>query len=206
MTIEARQAHRMLAAFIGLFLLVHFAVHFAAAWGIAAQDVVLQFGRAAYRIPVVEVALVLALAAQVMLGIGLLRRISARKRKGMWHRVQFFSGCYLAYFITMHTSAALISRFGFDLDTNFYWAAGSLTVDPLRYGFAPYYVLAVTAVGGHLLAALHFRGPRRWHGPALAIGPVAGILFALSYGGAFYEIDLPDEYMDYFGAFPGVER
>lgn len=204
MRLEAKQAHRRLAAFIGLFLVVHFATHFAALGGIKAQDAVLQWGRAAYRIPILELALVLALAAQVALGISLLRRIAKRNRKGFWHWVQFASGCYLAYFIVMHTAAALVSRLALGLDTNFYWAAGTLILEPLKFGFAPYYVLVVVALLAHLLTALHFRKPRRWHAPALALGPVAGVAIILAYGGAFFPIELPQEHLDYFNLYPGV--
>lgn len=201
---QAKQAHQRVAIFLGLFLLIHFATHFSALAGIATQNVVMQLGRAAYRIPVVEVALVAALAVQVALGIDLLRRISARKRKDAWHWVQFTSGCYLAYFIVQHTIAALVSRLGFGLDTNFYWAAGTLTLDPLRYFFAPYYTLVVMALTAHLIAALHFRGSRRWHGPALAIGPLVGVVIVMAYGGALYSIELPQTHQDFFAAFPGV--
>ncbi|NQX96158.1 MAG: hypothetical protein HRT64_14800, partial [Erythrobacter sp.] len=64
---QAKQAHRRVAIFLGLFLAVHFATHFSALAGIEAQDFVMQIGRAVYRIPVVEIALVAALAVQVTL-------------------------------------------------------------------------------------------------------------------------------------------
>mgnify|MGYP001800879662 FL=1 len=201
---QAKQAHQRVAGFLGLFLAVHFATHFSALLGISAQDAVMQAGRKVYRIPVVEIALVAALAIQVFLGIDLLRRISSRKRKDAWHWVQFASGCYLAYFIVQHTIAALVSRLGFGLDTNFYWAAGTLTLDPLRYGFAPYYTLVIIALVAHLVAALHFRGARRWHAPTLALGPIAGIAIVMAYGGGLYAIELPQDYHDFFSAFPGV--
>lgn len=202
---QAKLAHQRVAIFLGLFIAVHFATHFSALGGVAAQDFALQLGRSVYRVPVIEVALVLALAAQVALGTDLLRRISKRKRKDAWHWAQFASGCYLAYFIVQHTAAALVTRLGFGLDTNFFWAAGTLTLDPIRYGFAPYYTLAVTALGAHLIAALHFRKARAWHAPTLMVGPLAGIAIAMAYGGAFFEVDLPSQYKDFYSAFPGVE-
>lgn len=206
MRLDAKQVHRRLAAFIGLFLAIHFAAHFSAFGGITAHDAVLQWGRAVYQVPLIEAALVLALGAQIALGIALLRRIGKRPRKDFWHKVQFASGCYLTYFILMHTSAALITRLGYGLDTNFYWAAGTLVLNPLRYGFAPYYVLVVAALVAHLLAALHFRSPRRWHKPALAIGPVAGVAIVMAYGGAFYPIELPEDHQTYFEYYPGVSH
>ncbi|MEM6585813.1 MAG: hypothetical protein AAF692_08670 [Pseudomonadota bacterium] len=53
------------------------------------------------------------------------------------------------------------------------------------------------------MAALHFRGPRRWHAPALALGPIAGIAIVMAYAGGWYTIELPKEYRVFFLAFPG---
>ena len=201
---QAKLAHQRVAILLSLFIMVHFATHLAALGGLAKHDWVLQAGRAVYRIPAVEAALVIALAFQVVIGVQLLGQIAKRARKDAWHWAQFASGCYLAYFIVMHTGAALVSRLGFGLDTNFYWAAGTLALDPIRYLFAPYYTLAVAALGAHIVAALHFRRPRRWHAPALALGPVLGIVIVLGYGGAFFAVDLPAAYRDFYSAFPGV--
>ena len=201
---QAKRAHRNLAAFLLLFIAVHFATHFTTLGGIERHGIALGWARAVYQFPLIEIALVLALAAQVMLGLRLLATITKRKRKGFWHRVQFVSACYLAYFIVAHTAAALVTRLGFGLDTNFYWASATLLIEPIKYGFAPYYVLAVTAFVSHLVAALHFRGPRSLHGYALVAGPIVGIVFVLGYGGAFASIDLPQEYRDFYASFPGV--
>lgn len=201
---QAKQAHRNLAIFILLFLLVHFATHFVSLGGIEAHTQALGVARLFYQFPLVEIALVLALAGQVFLGFKLLRTISKRKRKGMWHWVQFASAAYLAFFIMLHTSAAVGTRLIVGLDTNFYWAAGTLGIDPIKYGFRPYYVLAVTAVFSHVIAALHFRGPQKWQAPALAVGPMFGIAFVLGFGGFFHSIELPQDYLDYYTNFPGV--
>lgn len=198
------QAHRTLAAFLLVFIAVHFATHFAATQSVAAQESTRQSFSAIYQFPLVEIALVLALLTQVVLGIQLLRQIAKRKRKDVWHRLQFWSGLYLAFFIINHTAAAVITRLLIGLDTNFYWAAGTLVLTPLKYGFAPYYILAVSALFAHILAALHFRRPARWHGPALAIGPLLGCVFVAAYGGSLYEVELPQDYLEYFANFPGV--
>ncbi len=201
---QAKQAHRNLALFILIFVAVHFTTHFVSLRGAEAHSEALSFARLYYQFPLIEIALVLALAAQVLLGFKLLAAIRKRKTKGMWHWVQFLSAAYLAYFIVMHTAAALITRLYVGLDTNFYWAAGTLGIDPIRYGFTPYYILAVTAVFSHVLAALHFRGPRKWQAPALAVGPFVGFAFVVGYGGWFQAIELPEEYLDFYSAFPGV--
>lgn len=202
--VRIKQAHRRVAGFLGIFLFLHFATHFAALGGIESQALVLNAGRALYRIPLVEIALFAAFVTQIGLGIALLRQINRRPQKGAWHWAQFASGAYLAYFIVMHSSAALISRWSFDLDTNFYWPAGTLILAPLKYVFAPYYTLAITAIVTHLMAALHFRKPQQWHGYALIVGPLASVGILLGYSGLLYPVTLSQPYLDYF-EFYGAE-
>ncbi len=202
---QAREAHRNIAWFLLIFVGVHFATHFVSIGGIEAHTKALGWARMVYQWPLVEVALVLAFAAQVALGIKLLTIIRRRKGKGFWHWVQFISACYLAYFIVAHTAAALVTRLGIGLDTNYYWAAGTLQLDPIRYYFAPYYVLAVAALVSHLVAALHFRGERRWHVPALAIGPAVGVCFVLGFGSAFETMVLPPDYIEFYAQYLGAE-
>ena len=202
---QAKRAHRMIATFLLLFIVVHFVTHFATIGGIETHAAALAWGRMIYHIPLVEIVLVVAFGLQVALGFRLLANVAKRERQGFWHRVQFFSACYLAYFVIAHTSAALITRLGFGLDTNFYWASATLLIEPIKYGFAPYYTLAVIALFSHLVAALHFRKNRVWHGYALAAGPVVGTIFVMGYSGAFDNVEPPQEYLDFYASFPGVD-
>ncbi len=203
---QAKQAHGRVAIFLLIFLAVHFATHFTSLGGPDLHKEALGWARMFYHFALIEIALVLALAAQVILGFKLLATIRKRKRKDMWHWVQFVSACYLAYFIIQHTAAALFTRLGVGLDTNFYWAAGTLALEPIKYYFAPYYTLAVIAVFSHVIAALHFKGPRAWHTPALAAGPLVGLTFVLGYGAAFSAVEIPQEYLDYYATYLGAEN
>ena len=202
---DIRRAHRRVALFLLIFIAVHFATHFTALAGIEAHTRTLGWVRLVYQFPLVEIALVAALATQVVLGLKLLGQIRKRKRKDRWHWAQFISGCYLAYFIVQHTAAALYTRLGAGLDTNYYWVGGTLTIEPIKYYFAVYYTLAVATLATHILAALHFRGPRSWHALALIAGPLAGMIFVLGYSGALEAFNLPQEYRDYYAFFPGFE-
>ena len=203
---QAKQAHRNVALFLLIFIAVHFATHFTSLLGVATHTETLGWARLFYQFPLIEIALVLALTAQVLLGFKLLGVVRKRKRKDFWHWVQFLSACYLAYFIIQHTIAALSTRLGIGLDTNFYWVAGTLKLEPIRFFFAPYYTLAVTAIASHVIAALHFRGSRSWHKPALILGPVVGVCFVLGFGGAFHEVEVPQEYVDYYTEYLGADN
>lgn len=201
---QAKQAHRNLAWFLLVFLVIHFATHLTTLGGIDVHTKALTTARILYQFPVFEIALVLGLAVQVVLGIKLLRIVAKRPHKDFWHWVQFLSACYLAFFIVLHTTAATFTRLIMGLDTNFYWASATLVIDPLRYGFTPYYILAVTALFSHIIAALHFRCSRKWQMPALLIGPLVGIAIILGFGGHLFSVELPQEYLDYYAMFPGV--
>ena len=203
-SIDAKQAHRQVAAFLGLFLVIHFAAHFSALGGPAAHSAALKAGRAAYHVLPLEILLIAAFVAQIGLGITLLRRIAKRAVKGFWHRLQAASGIYLIIFIVNHVTAALITRLIAGLDTNYYWAAGTLVTDILKYGFWPYYMLAVTALISHLVCALHFRGAKRWHAPALGLGPLIGLGAIAGYSGALQTVVLPAAYQDYFASLAGL--
>ena len=204
-TRQVKQAHGRAAIFLLIFIAVHLVTHFSSLSGVETHTQALGWARLVYQFPLIEILLVSGFAAQVVLGIKLLITIRKRTQKDCWHWVQFLSACYLAYFIVLHTAAALITRLGVGLDTNFYWAAGTLALAPIKFYFAPYYTVAVIALVSHLIAALYFKSPKSWHAPTLAVGPVVGGLFVLGYGGAFETIELPQEYRNYYAIFPGVE-
>lgn len=203
MSIRAKTAHRRIAVVLLIFIAVHFATHFGALGGIEAHTAALAAGRTIYQFQPVETLLIAALAIQIMLGVVLLRQIRKRPRKSAWHYAQILSGSYLVLFITMHTSAAILTRGIAGLDTNFYWAAGTLIIEPLRYGFVPYYFLAVISLTTHLASALHFHGRRISARLALSAGPIIAVPILLAYGGAFYSVDLPQDYLDYFAVYTG---
>lgn len=200
---RARKAHLMLAFFVGSFAVAHLLGHWSALGGVAAHDATLLVGRMLYRVPVIEIVLIASLAVQVALGLYLLTRAFGAGRSGAWHWVQIASGAYLAYFIVAHTAAALFARLGFGLDTGFYWAAGSLIIEPLRYGFWPYYLLASTALFAHIAAALHFRGQTRSAPWIAAAGPFVVLPALLAFSGALFAFEIPARWAAYFAFFGG---
>ena len=203
---SVKRAHRVNASIFVAFIVLHLGTHLAAWFGIGAHGVALDAARRLYRPLVVEAALITLFAAQVVLGFVLLaRRVRSGRRNGAWGGgwgiAQLLSGAYLAYFIVAHVGAALAARNLSGIDTNFYWPAGTLTLDPLRWGFAPYYALALTALGVHLAAALRFRGATRWPRRIAMAGPVLAIAILPPFAGLAYSIDLPPEYRDYFSGY-----
>ncbi len=202
-----RLIHRSIAVLLGLFIVSHLAVHLFALAGAEAHLAALDAVQWTYRNPVVETLLVLAILTQIVTGV---RRLRLRNISG-WALAQVVSGAYLVMFLIVHTSAALYTHHIFGLETDFYWAAGSMHFDPIRYGFALYYFAAIVAVFTHLGAAAHFGWPAapKLLPPALpALGAVIAAAIIVAFWGALYPIEVgPDVeayYQKYFGLF-GVD-
>ncbi len=201
--------HRVLAVILGLFVLTHLGAHVAAIGGPEAHERALDVVRVVYRNRFVEPILILAALTQIIAGARLAVRRWREPGKGFWGWAQIASGAYLGAFLLMHFGAALAARHLGGIETNFYWPAGTLTVAPLPYFFAPYYFMAVVAIFTHLAAALHFHfGERAWGrlAPKFMIGAGAGLgaFLLLNFSGAFFAFELPQDYRDYYAKYVAV--
>jgi hypothetical protein len=194
-----RKLHFAAGLLIALFVFSHLAVHLTALGGAAAHLSALELVQKAYRNPVVEPLLIATLLLQVGLG-ALLAIANWRNQTGnVWARLQIWSGIYLGWFILVHAGAAFYTRYSFGLETNFYWASGTLIHPITRWIFYPYYTLAVAAVFVHAAAAV-----RRWSRSAVAgravlsAGATITLLIMLAFGGWLFPVAIPDAYRAYY--------
>lgn len=153
-------AHRFAGALLGAFLLAHLAYVGAALAGFAAQRPMLDALRTVYRFPPAEALLLACVLLQAASGLALLRRGWAACR-GMRQRAQFLSGAYLAFFLLVHTSAVLVARGVFGIDTDFRFAAAGMQAFPQALFFVPYYLLALASLAIHAACAILNRPPAR---------------------------------------------
>lgn len=199
-----RLVHRATAIVLAAFIISHLTVHLFALGGPQAHIAALDAVQWTYRNPVMETLLVLAILTQIFTGARQLRFSGA---KG-WALVQVVSGAYLILFLIVHTAAALYTHHIYGLETDFYWSAGSMHFDPIRYGFALYYFAAILAVFSHLGAAIHFgwtAAPRALPVALPALGAILATTIIAAFWGALYPIEIgPDVeayYETYFGLF-----
>ncbi len=193
------RAHRVSGIAILVFVTLHLAVHLTALAGVRAHVETLSIIQMLYRNPVVEPLLLVALTLQISIGIrfAFARWHSAQGER--WARLQLVSGLYLALFIINHTGAALYARYAAGLDTNFFWASGSLLHPITRWFFYPYYALAIVAVFSHVAAAVWFRTRCvKTVGFTLFVSLVVAILILFAFGGWLYTISLPGPYRSYY--------
>ncbi len=195
-----RWFHRAGAFLLGAFIISHLAVHVMAYGGPEAHLAALETVQWIYRNPLGESLLVLIIVSQIITGA---RRLRFRNVTG-WARVQVISGGYLLIFLLMHTSAALYTHHIFGLDTDFYWAAGSLHFDPIRWGFAIYYMAAIIAFFAHIAAALHFGWPKtppQFLKSLCIAGGIVGIAIIWVFWGMIYPIDIGPDVERYYSTY-----
>ncbi len=203
--------HKTLAIVLGFFLITHIGVHIFTIGGPETHQRALETVQWLYRNRYVEPFLLLAIILQIFTGIKFVARRWREQNKSLWSWLQIISGIYLVLFFSLHTSAALMARHVFDLDTNFYWAAGTVLNKPLLWFFRPYYFFGIVAVFIHIAAALYFNmadtARRLWitRGMILSAIIIATLIVA-SLSGAFYKINMPKEYIDFYNAYADLLR
>lgn len=181
-----------------VFIAQHLVIHLFALAGPDTHNAALKLVQWSYRSPVIEPLLILALLLQIGIGIRLALRRMREPGKGAWAKWQLASGFYVALFLFNHTTAALVTRYVGQLDTNFWWASGPLHHPKMLAVFYLYYGLAVMAVAVHCGAFAHFRGHER----LARLAPLAGALLVLAYwasfGGWLYPVEMKPEYREYY--------
>ncbi|GLQ21912.1 hypothetical protein ACFFUB_08680 [Algimonas porphyrae] len=201
MTLAARLKpwHRHNARLLLIFLAAHLLSHLAAIFGPDSQAAVMNAARAVYRTPVIEIPLIGLFIAQVGLGLIMVWPRIRQSQKPLWSWIQIVSGIYLAVFILNHIFLGILRGRTFDgVETGFHFVAATLVTAPIKYGFIPYYFLAIVALFAHLAAALHWSGrSTRITRGLIILGVTIASLVTASYAGLFYPIELPDAYNAY---------
>ena len=199
--------HRILALILLVFLALHLTNHLVALWGVEAHRAFMDVARVVYRSALVEPVLILAVIAQCVTG-GIQLRQKWRRWPSVWHKLQYFSGAYLLFFLINHTIAILLTlRTWLKLDTDFYVAAGTLTINPLQWFFVPYYALGVIALFVHIGSHLYFRfniekiNRQRLGYAVISSGVIVSALIVATFSGVFFDIDLPQNVRDAYERF-----
>lgn len=205
--LRLRRLHGLVGLLIGSFLLAHLSNHLAALGGVDSHIAVMDALRLIYRHPLVEAALLAAVALQVGLGLTFLWRARG-KVQGWVSRLQLASGAYLAFFLVVHISAVLTGR-GMGLDTNFYFAAAGYQKLSTSLFFVPYYFLAVLAIFTHLGCAAYWVTRDRNAALAtgllrlmVALGLIASLAISACLMGLVISFEVPQIYLDTYAPFP----
>ncbi|WAC14833.1 hypothetical protein [Dyadobacter pollutisoli] len=155
MRLSLKTVHRLSAYLLITFIAFHFFNHLLALLGPDAHTATMRLFRNVYRIPFVEIGLMLSVLTQTISGIVLIIK-QPHFWKSKVSALQVASGLYLAFFLINHVRAVLMARYSWHIETDFYFAA-NVAVDPnTKSFFLPYYSFAVLSVFLHLACA-HYR-------------------------------------------------
>ena len=107
-----------------------------------------------YRYEPIEVLLLVCVLFQIVSGIMMVFR-KGFIRQPFYVVIQVLSGLYLSFFMIFHVRAVLLGRYQWNVDTDFYFAAGVANRYPEKLFFIPYYTLSVLSVFAHM-ASVHY--------------------------------------------------
>lgn len=188
-----KQVHQLSGITLSAFIGIHFMNHLAAVGGAEVHIMVMDILRKMYRNPLIEIILLLSVGIQIVTGGVLLFRKKFR-RAGIFDKLQVLSGFYLALFLLYHTGVVLTARFLWDIDTNFYFAAGGPASYPACLFFIPYYSLSVMAVFVHIACVHRAKMKERQHDATktayviMGAGFFIAALIIFTFSGGLYPV------------------
>ena len=200
---KIRKVHRLNAMVLAVFIFAHLFNHLLFAAGVERHIATMDALRAVYRLPLIDIALYVLFAIQIILGLVLARR--NWRPDSPWAWAQVVSGLAFAFFLAQHLVATVIVRnFFSNIDTDAYWALSVVSEIPLSLYFAPYYWLGVFSLFVHIASAVHFA-----RSPGISrfapVGMVAGAVVATVIVGSMVMLasstDLPEHYQRYLTEF-----
>src|SRR5687768_2289447 len=133
-----KKLHHLSGIVIALFLLLHVINHLFALGGPALHIAVMNLFRHVYRFLPVEVLLLLCVIFQVISGVTLIFKKGFLKQP-LYVIIQIVSGLYLSFFMVYHVRAVMLGRDQWNVETDFYFAAGVANSYPSKLFFIPYY-------------------------------------------------------------------
>jgi hypothetical protein len=198
--VNIRQLHRFAGMTLAAFIVLHLANHLFALVSVQQHIRVMELLRLFYRNPIIETLLLSAILLQVPSGIMLVRRKGWRGLP-VEERAQVASGLYLSFFLVVHVLAVMVGRYGFHLDTNFYFGAAPLH-SFLWWYYVVYYGLSIIAIFTHIgsIHALKMADRttlQRARVQGLVIfgmGIILAIIILAAFMGLFHAVVIPEAY------------
>lgn len=149
-----KKFHRLSGIAIAGFLLLHLINHLFALGGPSIHVAVMKLFRYVYRFPPVEIILLIFVAFQIISGVMLVFKKGFLKQP-IYVVLQVVSGLYLSFFMIYHVRAVMLGRYKWNIETDFYFAAGVANRYPEKLFFIPYYTLSLVCVFTHI-ACVHY--------------------------------------------------
>jgi succinate dehydrogenase/fumarate reductase cytochrome b subunit len=149
-----KKIHRLSGIIIASFHLLHLTNHLFALGGAELHITVMNLFRYVYRFLPIEILLLICVIFQVISGVTLVFKKRFLKQP-FYVIIQIVSGLYLSFFMIYHVRAVMLGRHQWNVETDFYFAAGVANNYPSKLFFIPYYTLSLICVFAHI-ACVHY--------------------------------------------------
>lgn len=198
---SSKQLHFTSGIVLSIFISFHLFNHLISIVGIDEHLQFMNALRLVYRSIIVEVILLTAVLFQVTSGITLFWK-KRKKAKGIFEKLQLWSGLYLAFFLIVHVASVMSGRLFLNLDTNFYFAAAGLNSFPLNLYYIPYYTLAILSFFTHFAAVHRDKmnnyilglSPRQQSNALIVVGVIIAVLIFYGFTNGFKKVEIPAPY------------
>jgi succinate dehydrogenase/fumarate reductase cytochrome b subunit len=200
-----KKLHHLSGIVIASFLLLHLINHLFALGGPALHIRVMNLFRYVYRSLPVEILLLICVVFQVISGVSLVFKKGFSKQP-LYVIIQIISGLYLSFFMVYHVRAVMLGRYQWNVNTDFYFAAGVANNYPSKLFFIPYYTLSLVCVFAHIACAHYIIGMekinktpvdihknitkmyKREAAGICVVGAIITFLIMISFSGVLYDI------------------
>jgi succinate dehydrogenase/fumarate reductase cytochrome b subunit len=156
MNLTLKKLHHLSGIVIASFLLLHLTNHLFALGGPALHIAVMNLFRNVYRFWPVEILLLICVVFQLISGVALVFKKGFLKQP-LFVIIQIVSGLYLSFFMVYHVRAVILARYQWNVETDFYFAAGVANNYPSKLFFIPYYALSLVCVFTHIACAHYIK-------------------------------------------------
>lgn len=182
-TDNVKNLHRASALILSVFVLAHIGNHVAGVFGLEAYFRYLTAVRQIYRHPIGEPILLGLIIIQMITGIAItIAAFQLRERRKFLSWIEIVAAWLFFLFITIHLASIAVTRFYFELETDFLWVATMMRPGTLQPYVIAFHFLGIVVVTAHMGIGFRYLltavGLRRTGNVVAAVIAAAGVVAA----------------------------
>lgn len=146
-----KNLHRASALILSVFVAAHIGNHVIGVFGLETYFRYLTAVRQIYRHPVGEPILIGLIIIQMVSGLAItVSAFQRRERRKLLSWVEIVAAWLFFLFITIHLASIAVTRFYFEMETDFLWVATMMRPSPLQPYIVAFYFLGIVVVTTHM--------------------------------------------------------
>jgi len=146
-----KSLHRASALMLSVFVLAHIGNHVAGLFGLEVYFRYLTAVRQVYRHPIGEPILIGLIIIQMNTGLAItVSAFQRRERRKLLSWIEIIAGWLFFLFITIHLASIALTRYYFEMETDFLWVATMMRSSPLQPFVIAFHFLGIVVVTTHM--------------------------------------------------------